>query len=376
MTPFSRKSHNILSNWWWTVDKTLLGMVSGLMLLGIFLTFSASPSVAHRIGFGSYHYIYRQCFYVPIAFCVMIFLSMQNLKFIRRFASLAFLLTLILMVMTLFWGEEVKGAHRWMRIFGFSLQPSEFIKPTFAIVAAWLFDAQRQYPEIPGTWLCVGLFIVTAGLLILQPDIGMTFVVTAIWLFQLFLNGLPFIWIIGTAAIGVGCFFILYFTYPHFHTRIQQFITSEHELSYQVQKAMDAFQSGRFLGRGPGEGVAKLSIPDAHTDFIFAVAAEEFGFILCCLLIAVYAAIVIRAMLISLKDRNFFIILSSAGLAASFGLQGIINMASSLHLMPTKGMTLPFISYGGSSVIASAIGIGMLLAITRKNAHSEDKDDF
>ena len=375
MIAFSRKSHNILSNWWWTVDKTLLGLVSGLMVLGIFMTFSASPSVAHRVGFGSYHYIYRQCFYVPIAFVIMIFLSMQNLKFIRRFASIGYILALILTVMTIFWGEEVKGAHRWIRILGFSLQPSEFIKPTFAIVAAWLFDAQRQYSEIPGTWLSTGLFFITAGLLLAEPDIGMTFVVSAIWFFQLFLNGLPFIWIIGAGVLGIVSAVVLYFTFPHFHTRIQQFITSENELSYQVQKAFDAFQSGHLLGRGPGEGVAKLSIPDAHTDFIFAVAAEEFGFIICALIIGVFATIVIRSMLISMKDRNFFIILSSAGLAASFGLQGIINMASSLHLMPTKGMTLPFVSYGGSSVIASAIGIGMLLAITRKNAHSEDKDE-
>ena len=376
MSAFSRNSRSALSNWWWTVDKPLLGMVTGLMFLGIFLTFSASPSVATRVGYSSYHYIYRQCIFAPIAFFLMIFLSMQNLKFIRRFASLGFILAIILTIMTLFWGEETKGATRWIRIFGFSLQPSEFIKSTFAIVAAWLFDSQKQYPEIPGTWICVGLFALTAGLLIKQPDIGMTFVVSAIWFFQLFLNGLPIIWVIGVCLLGAGAAVILYFTYAHFYTRIQQFITSENELSYQVQKAMDAFQSGHFLGRGPGEGIAKLNIPDAHTDFIFAVAAEEFGFILCALIIGVYAAIVIRAMLISMKDRNYFIMLASAGLAASFGLQGIINMASSLHLMPTKGMTLPFVSYGGSSILASAMGIGMLLAITRKNAHSEDKDDI
>lgn len=370
----SRNSQNILSNWWWTVDKTLLSMISGLMILGIFLTFSASPSVAHRLDYSSYHYIIRQCIFVPIAFIMMIFLSMQNIKFITRFACIGFLIAVILTIGTLFTGEATKGATRWIRIFGFSLQPSEFIKPTFAVVAAWLFDAQKQYPEIPGSWLSAGLFIFTAGLLINQPDIGMTFVVSAIWLFQLFLNGLPIIWLIGLFFAGITGLVIIYFTFPHFHTRIQQFIASENTLSYQVQKAMDAFQSGHFLGRGPGEGVAKLRIPDAHTDFIFAVAAEEFGFILCTAIIGIYAAIVIRAMIISLKDNNFFIILATAGLSASFGLQGIINMASSLHLMPTKGMTLPFISYGGSSVIASAIGMGMLLALTRKNAHSEDID--
>jgi len=375
MKPFSRNSRSLLSNWWWTVDKPLLAMVSGLMLLGIFLTFSASPSVAHRVGLSSYHYIYRQCVFIPLAFLIMIFLSMQNLKFIRRFASIGYIFALILTIMTLFWGQETKGATRWVHIMGFSLQPSEFLKPTFAIVAAWLFDAQKQYSEIPGTWLSATLFVITASVVLCQPDIGMTFVISAIWFFQFFLSGLPLIWIFGAGAICLGGAFLLYLTFPHFHTRIQQFITSEHELSYQVQKAFDAFQSGHYLGRGPGEGIAKLSIPDAHTDFIFAVAAEEFGFILCAVLIIVYAAIVIRAMRISMRDNNFFIIASTAGLAASFGLQCIINMASSLHLMPTKGMTLPFISYGGSSALASAIGIGMLLAITRKNAHSEDKDE-
>ena len=177
MKLFSRNSHSILSNWWWTVDKPMLGMVSGLMILGIFLTFSASPSVAQRVGQSSYHYIYRQCIFVPLAFLLMIFLSMQNLKFIRRFASIGYILAILLTVMTLFWGQEIKGAHRWIRILGFSLQPSEFIKPTFAIVAAWLFDAQRQYSEVPGTILSTGLFIFTAGLLLSQPDIGMTFVV-------------------------------------------------------------------------------------------------------------------------------------------------------------------------------------------------------
>lgn len=375
MVAFSRNSHSTLSNWWWTVDKPLLVLVSILMFVGIFLTFSASPAVAHRVGFSSYHYVVRQLAYLPLAFGIMLFLSMQNLKFIRRFACIGFLVAFGLTVLTLFWGENVKGAARWIRVCGFSLQPSEFLKPMLAIMAAWLFDAQKQYPEVPGTWLSVGLLVMTAGLLLKQPDIGMTFVVIVVWLFQLFLNGLSLIWIAGFVLLGLIGLVTIYFTFPHFHTRVQQFITSENELSYQVQKAMNAFQSGGLFGRGPGEGVAKMSIPDAHTDFIFAVAAEEFGFILCAMLIAIYGVIVIRTMMISMKDNNLFIILAASGLAASFGLQGIINMASSLHLMPTKGMTLPLISYGGSSILASAIGIGMLLAITRKNAHSEDKDD-
>lgn len=375
MFSFSRNSRSQLANWWWTVDKVLLTLVAVIIAIGIFLNFSASPAVARRIGAESFHFVKRQLVFIPIAVSLMLYLSMQNLKFIRRTAIIGYVVTMLLMVMTLFWGEETKGASRWIRILGFSLQPSEFIKPCFAVFSAWLFDAQKRYSDIPGSLLSTVLFMLTLMLLLLQPDIGMSFVVAVIWGFQLFLNGLSLL-LVGVFVIaGILALVIAYFTFPHFHTRVQQFITSENETSYQVKKAMDAFQSGSIFGRGPGEGVAKLNIPDAHTDFIFAVAAEEFGLILCLILVGLYAAIVIRSMLISMKDNNLFIILSAAALSASFGLQGIINMASTLHLIPTKGMTLPFISYGGSSLLATALGMGMLLAITRKNVHAEDKDE-
>ena len=375
MFSFSRNSRSQLANWWWTVDKVLLTLVAIIIAIGIFLNFSASPAVARRIGADSFHFVKRQLVFIPIAVMLMLYLSMQNLKFIRRTAIIGYVVTMILMVMTLLWGEEAKGASRWIRILGFSLQPSEFIKPCFAVFSAWLFDAQKRYSDIPGLLLSTVLFMLTLTLLLLQPDIGMSFVVAVIWGFQLFLNGLSLL-LVGVFVIaGIIALVITYFTFPHFHTRVQQFITSENEISYQVKKAMEAFQSGSIFGRGPGEGIVKLNIPDAHTDFIFAVAAEEFGLILCLILVGLYAAIVIRSMLISMKDNNLFIILSAAALSASFGLQGIINMASTLHLMPTKGMTLPFISYGGSSLLATALGMGMLLAITRKNVHAEDKDE-
>lgn len=375
MFTFSRNSRSQIANWWWTVDKVLLTLITILILIGIFLNFSASPAVARRIGADSFHFVKRQLVFIPLAIGLMLYLSMQNLKFIRRTAIIGYGLAMILMVLTLFWGEETKGASRWIRVLGFSLQPSEFIKPTFAVVAAWLFDAQKKYQDIPGTLLSFILFMATLTLLLLQPDIGMSFVVTVIWGFQLFLNGLSLI-LVGFAILaGIIALVVAFFVFPHFHTRVMQFVASENEVSYQVKKAMEAFENGNLFGRGPGEGVVKLNIPDAHTDFIFAVAGEEFGLILCLILVGLFAAIVIRSMLISLKDNNLFIILSSAALSASFGLQGIINMASTLHLIPTKGMTLPFISYGGSSILATSLGIGMLLAITRKNVHAEDKDE-
>lgn len=376
MISIRRNSRNIISKWLWTVDKPLLAMVTVLIIFGVFLNFSASPSVANRIGADTFHFVKRQLFFLPIAYGVMLFLSMQNLKTIRRVSIIGYVVVICLMLMTLFWGESTKGASRWIRILGFSLQPSEFVKPVFAVVAAWLFEGQKKHQDFPGDILSFGLYCLTIGLLALQPDVGMSIVVTAIWGFQLFLSGLSMT-LVGIFALGgIGLLVLAYFSFSHVHTRVDQFLASGGELSYQVRKSLEAFANGRIFGRGPGEGIVKNNIPDAHTDFIFAVAGEEFGLFLCIIIVGLYAAIVIRAMMISMRDSSMFIILSAAGLSASFGLQAIINMASTLHLMPTKGMTLPFISYGGSSLLATALGMGMLLAITRKNVNAEDKDEL
>ena len=374
MIAFSRNSKSLIANWWWTVDKALLIMIGLIIIIGAFLNFSASPAVANRIGVGSFHFIKRQFVFLPLAVGIMLLLSMQSLKTIRRTAVIGYVLTVVLMILAL-WGPEVKGAHRWISLGSFSLQPSEFVKPTFVVVAAWLFEGQKRYRDFPGDALSIVLFAFTLFLLLLQPDVGMSVVVTLVWAFQFFLSGLS-LWIVGGMALaGVLALGGAYLVFPHVQARFQQFLASENNLSYQVKKAMEAFENGNVFGVGPGEGVVKMHIPDAHTDFIFAVAAEEYGMLLCLLIIGLYAAIVIRTLMISCKDNNLFIILAASGLAASFGLQSIINMASTLHLMPTKGMTLPFISYGGSSLLGIALGMGMLLAITRKNVHAEEKDE-
>ena len=375
MFAFSRISRSRMANWWWTVDKVTLSLTLVLIFIGAFLVFSASPSVARRIGFDDYHFIKRQLLFIFVSLFIIFFLSIQRLKTIRRIAIIGYVLTLLLMLMTLFAGYETKGASRWIRLFGFSLQPSEFIKPTFVIVSAWLLDGSKKFEDFPGGMLSAGLFALTAGMLLLQPDVGMTIVVSLIWGFQLFLAGLPIVLVAVLGLIAVAGAVGAYFTFDHVHDRVQQFLASGDNLGYQVRKSLEAFESGNLLGRGPGEGIVKLNLPDAHTDFIFAVAGEEFGIWLCIMLVMLFGVIVIRSLWLSLKDNNLFIVYASAGLAASFGLQGIINMASTLHLMPTKGMTLPFISYGGSSLFASAVTIGMLLAITRKNSSAEDKDD-
>lgn len=243
MFSFSRNSRSQIANWWWTVDKVLLTLITVLIIIGIFLNFSASPAVARRIGVDSFHFVKRQMVFIPLAIGIILYLSMQNLRFIRRTAIIGYIITMLLMVMALLWGEEIKGASRWIRIFGFSLQPSEFIKPTFAVVAAWLFDAQKKYQDIPGTLLSSILFALTLGLLLAQPDIGMSFVVTVIWGFQLFLNGLSLIWVGFAILAGIAALITAYFVFPHFHTRVMQFIASDNEVSYQVKKAMEAFET-------------------------------------------------------------------------------------------------------------------------------------
>ena len=374
MVNFSRQSHSALAKWLWTVDKVILFVSLALLSIGIILDITASPAVARRINVDDFWFVRKQVFYVIASIGIIFILSLLKLKTIRRLSIIGFVIFLGLLVLTLFFGFETKGARRWMSIAGFSMQASEFMKPIFIVVTAWLLDCGKKYDYFPGMAVSIGLYGVVAALLLLQPDVGMTLLVTAIFGLQLFLAGLPMFFVSVLAAGGVVVLFVLYFTFPHFHARVDQFLYGSDETSYQINRAMEAFQNGNLIGRGPGEGTVKLHIPDAHTDFVFAVAGEEYGVWLCLIIIVLFAVIIIRALRAALKETNLFVMYAEVGLAASLGLQAFVNMASSLHIIPTKGMTLPFISYGGSSLLGSAIEIGMLLAITRKNTASEDKD--
>lgn len=374
MVNFSRQSHSALAKWLWTVDKVILFVSLALLSIGIILDITASPAVARRINVDDFWFVRKQVFYVIASIGIIFILSLLKLKTIRRLSIIGFVIFLGLLVLTLFFGFETKGARRWMSIAGFSMQASEFMKPIFIVVTAWLLDCGKKYDYFPGMAVSIGLYVVVAALLLLQPDVGMTLLVTAIFGLQLFLAGLPMFFVSVLAAGGVVVLFVLYFTFPHFHARVDQFLYGSDETSYQINRAMEAFQNGNLIGRGPGEGTVKLHIPDAHTDFVFAVAGEEYGVWLCLIIIVLFAVIIIRALRAALKETNLFVMYAEVGLAASLGLQAFVNMASSLHIIPTKGMTLPFISYGGSSLLGSAIEIGMLLAITRKNTASEDKD--
>ncbi len=376
MVNFSRQSNNAIVKWWWTVDKVILFVSLALLAIGVILDITASPAVARKIGSDDYFFIRKQIIYVLLSIGCILSLSFFKLKTVRRISILAFAGLIVLLIITDLWGFEVKGAKRWISLPGMSLQPSELLKPIFIVVTAWLLDCDKKYDYFPGTYIVAGLYVIIAGLLLLQPDVGMTALFTAIFVLQLFLAGLP---IVLVGMLGISALFGLvglYFFYPHFRARVDQFLYGDNETSYQISRAMEAFKNGNLVGKGPGEGTVKLQIPDAHTDFVFAVAGEEYGVWLCLIIIALFAIIVIHTLRLSLKETNLFVMYAEVGLAASLGLQGIVNMASSLHLMPTKGMTLPFISYGGSSLLGTALEVGMLLAITRKNTASEDKDLF
>jgi cell division protein FtsW len=289
-------------------------------------------------------------------------------KGVRRVSVLVFAAALAVTALTLAIGDEIKGARRWINVAGFSLQASEFLKPCFAVFAAWMFSQGRLERGFPGGLIATVTAALIVLLLISQPDLGMAGVVVAIWFSQLFMAGLPLLWV-GTALLATGgAMFAAYQALPHVAQRINLFLDPSSGDTYQVDKSISAFVNGGLFGVGPGEGTVKAQLPDAHSDFIFAVAGEEFGLIACLVIVATYGFIVLRGFGRLLEENNLFVQFATVGLLVSFGLQAVINMGSSLHLMPTKGMTLPFISYGGSSLFALAFAMGLVMALTRRRA--------
>lgn len=375
MFVLARHSRSKIANWWWTVDKVSFVLTLILILIGFMLVSSASPSAAHRDRLNDeFSFIKKQGVFICMGLVFLVGISMQSLRTVRRIAIFGFFAAFIGIVLTYLVGDATKGAARWIKFAGFSLQPSEFIKPMLIVGTAWLLDARKRTDEFPGMILAVFFYVLVAVFVLGQPDLGMTILVTFAFCVQIFMAGIP-IWLVGGLLIfGAGGLVSAYFLFAHVHDRIDRFLASENEIGSQIQKSMDAFANGNLLGRGPGEGYIKMSLPDVHTDFIFSLAGEEYGVWLPSIIVILYAVIICRTMIIAMKDNNLFQMYAAGGLAASLGGQAMVNMCSSLQLMPAKGMTLPFISYGGSSMWASCISMGMLLAITRKNAVAEDKD--
>ena len=361
----SRVDKSSVANWWWTVDRWFLAAFLSLMGLGIVLSFAASPAVAERIGLDSFHFATRQIVFTIPALLAMLTVSFLDVRQIRRMALIMLCVSLLLMVAALYVGVEVKGARRWVSVAGLSIQPSEFLKPAFVIICAWLFAEHARQPDIPGNLFAMILLALVLALLVAQPDLGQTMLVLGTWGVMFFMAGMPWLWIIALGIAGVGGGFAAYTIFPHVAGRIDRFLTGEGD-TFQVDMGREAVIQGGWFGVGPGEGTIKRVIPDSHADFVFAVAGEEFGIVLCFVIMFLFAFIVLRGLKIALKEHDDFTRYGVAGLVIMFGFQSIINMGVNLQLMPAKGMTLPFISYGGSSLIAIAISMGMVLALTRK----------
>jgi cell division protein FtsW len=363
---FARIDQSPVARWWWTVDRWTLVALGLLVAFGAVMSLAASPAVALRIGYPAMHFVHRQLATIPVALAIMFVVSLQSPRTIRRIAFIGFVVAFVLLALTFVIGVEIKGARRWIDLPGFSLQPSEFIKPTFAVVAAWLFAENKTRPRFPGNAISIALFAVLVAMLLKQPDLGMAFVVAAVWFAQFFLAGLRLYWAFVGTGMGAAGLVGAYFWLPHVTSRVDSFLNPSPDANYQVDRSIEAFVHGGVWGQGPGEGTVKDFLPDAHADFVFAVVGEEFGLVVCLVLVVVFAFIVLRGCSRLLQEGNLFILLAASGLLFQFGLQAVINMASTLRLMPAKGMTLPFISYGGSSLLAVALGMGMVLALTRR----------
>jgi len=371
MSSFTRTDTSVIGRWWWTVDRWSLIAVVVLMGFGAVLMLAASPAAGGRIGLDAFQLASRQLMLLPFAAILVFALSLASPKFVRRVSVIGLLAFTVLLMLTLVVGSEIKGASRWLSIFGVSLQPSEFIKPFFAVAIAWMFAAEKAADGIPGSKIATVFWALLVTLLLLQPDVGQALLVTAIWAAEYFLAGLSLIWVGGLTLLSVLGLLGAYLLLPHVTARIDSFLDPAAGDRYQVGRSIEAFMNGGLFGRGPGEGTVKAQLPDAHSDFIFAVAGEELGLIACLIILGLFCFIVLRGFSRLLRENSLFVLLAVSGLLIQFGLQALINMGSALHLMPTKGMTLPFISYGGSSLIALAFAVGMVLALTRRRVGME-----
>lgn len=363
---FTRNNKSFLSSWWWTVDRVILSSIIIILAFSALMVASASPAVADRIGLDSSYFIKRQIIFIFISFIFILVFSFLNTKQIKVISAFGFLTCLVLMVIVLFYGNEIKGARRWINLAGISVQPSEFIKPFFAVIIGYTLSIKYHIKDFPVYKVSLAIYSIVVILLFLQPDFGMIITISCILAGQFFLAGISMAWVIALTLGGVFGVVIAYIFLPHVAVRINNFIDPTLSENYQVNKSIAAFINGGFFGKGPGEGTVKQSLPDSHTDFIFAVVGEELGVVTCLIVLSIYAIIILRGLVRISNQIELFSAYSVAGLLMIFGVQSIVNMGVSLHLLPTKGMTLPFMSYGGSSMLAVSISIGMILALTKK----------
>jgi len=368
--PFDRRNLNIFKKWWIDIDKVNFLIVIGIMIFGLMMTASSSPAIAKRIEVDKFFFLKKQIIFAVISVVLLIAISFLDQEKIKLFSIVGIIAVIFLLVLVLFFGSEAKGAKRWISLAGFTLQPSEFAKAFFVITNAYILQRFNLEKWTIKYGVSAILFIIIAFLLLLQPDFGMTITFTALWVAQIFVYGLPIPFISAIGLLGFFGGIGAYLVFPHVENRINRFLDADGK-NYQVEQSLDAFVNGSFFGVGPGNGVVKKFIPDAHTDFIFAVVGEEYGIFACAAIIMVFAYLITRIVKRALNEENLFTYLALCGLVIQFTMQSIVNIGVSLKLMPTKGMTLPFISYGGSSMLSTAICFGLILAFTKRKYHKD-----
>jgi len=365
MSSLARSDKSIIGRWWWTVDRWTLGAIILLIGFGILLIQAATPAIAETHHLDTFYFVERHLMMLVPAIAMLFGLSLLSPRQILIVSIILLFIFLLFLAATPFIGEQAKGATRWIQLPHISFQPSEFIKPLFAVVTAWLFSRHCQRKGSPAFGSNISLFLFICICLLSQPDIGMTVLVCLIWFGQFFLAGMPLIIITSLPLIAISGLVSAYYAFPHFSSRFDRFISNSGD-TYQTDKALEAFKNGGLFGTGPGAGTVKMHIPDVHADFIFAVAGEELGMIGALFIIMLFTFIVLRGIWKIRLEKNLFILLAVAGLLIQFGAQTAINLGSTLHIIPAKGMTLPFISYGGSSLWSMAISMGLLLGLTKK----------
>jgi len=371
----AQEGEPILPKWWRTLDKWTTTFIVSLFIVGLLLGLAASVPLAARNGLDNFHYVQRQAFFGCSALVAMMLTSMMSPTLVRRLAVIGFIFAFVAMALLPIFGTDFgKGAVRWYSLGFASLQPSEFLKPGFIVLAAWMIAASQQIYGPPGTLLSFGLCMAVVMLLVLQPDFGQACLILFGWGVMYFVAGAPMLLLVGMAGVVIFGGVVAYSNSEHFARRIDGFLSPDLDPTTQLGYATNAIREGGLFGVGVGEGQVKWSLPDAHTDFIIAVAAEEYGLVLVSIIIFLYAMIVVRSLFRLMRERDTFIRLAGAGLACTFGVQAMINMGVAVRLLPAKGMTLPFVSYGGSSLIAGGIAMGMLLAFTRSRPQGEIAD--
>lgn len=364
---FPRTDRTRLGVWWWTTDHLLLGVTAILIALGVLLQFGTSPAAAARIGIAwPFHFAVRQCVFAVGGAVIVLSASMLSSRGVRRVAFVVYLVAIAAMIALPFMGHAAKGATRWVEVAGFTLQPSEFMKPALIVLIAWMFAEGQKGEGVPGVSIAFLLYGIAVVLLLMEPDIGQTVLITMVFGAAFWVAGVPIAWILAMGGVAVAGLGSTYFLFEHVATRVHGFLSHEKTDTQQVHRAAEAIAAGRAFGKGPGEGVMKLQIPDMHTDFAYSAAAEEYGLWLSLGLIALFALLVIRGLHRAMKLSEPYEQVAAAGLFVLVGVQAFINVAVNLNLVPTKGMTLPFISYGGSSMLAMGLTLGFALALTRR----------